>query len=196
MKTYFELELLYSYTYVLSPCPRVPVVSQYAQKLVFEYCIRYADILLRSMSDSSYAPPLTFYDAMRVYMIGQQFLELLQHRKELLEVHSPVVPDTKQGTPRAHSILSIGLPPGETVLHFNTVRSITCIKQITECLSRFGIRWGYMRQVQQILTKAVNMRIVMNIARPIWSLCHLTSDWTSPEAPNPFKTTAVARGHC
>lgn len=146
MRAFFELELLYSYVYVLSPSPRIPVISPYAQKLVFEYCTMYADIIFTLIGDSSYALPLTFYDAMRVYMTGRQFLELLQlSTDELLEGQIPPIPKNKQGTSPAPPIPHVALPGGESVLSFNIVRSINCIKQITECLSSFGIRWGYMR---------------------------------------------------
>ena len=53
-RAFFELDLLYSYVYVLSPSPRVPVISPFAQKLIFEYCIQYAELMLRLISDPSY----------------------------------------------------------------------------------------------------------------------------------------------
>lgn len=149
MRAFFELDLLYSYVYVLSPSPRVPVISQYARKLVFEYCTRYADLLLGLIGDTSFVSPLTFYDVMRVYMTGGQFLELLQlNTDEILEGHIPPAPENKQGASPPPPIPLANLPPGDTVLRHNIVRSITCIKQITECLSRFGIRWGYMGLVK------------------------------------------------
>jgi hypothetical protein len=148
MRAFFELDLLYSYVYVLSPSPRVPVIDTFAQKLIFEYCTRYADLMLRLISDPNYSAPLTFYDAMRIYMTGRQFLDVLQHNIDgLLNGHVPPHPEVKPSTTSPPPMPVVPLPPGDTVLHFNTVRSITCIKQITECLSRFGIRWGYMRYV-------------------------------------------------
>lgn len=150
MRAFFELDLLYSYVYILSPSPRVPVISPYARKLVFEYCTHYADKILRCLNDSSYASPLTFYDAMRVYMTGRQFLDLLElNANDILDGSMPSLPETKHAAVSAPLIPVINLPPGENMLKFNIVRSITCIKQITECLSRFGIRWGYMRSVSR-----------------------------------------------
>jgi hypothetical protein len=148
MRAFFELDLLYSYIYVLSPSPRVPVVCPYAQRLVFEYCILYADIIFKLTSDPSYASPLTFYDAMRVYMTGRQFLDLLQcNTEELLQGHVCPLPAVNKGTPPPPPVPSVDLPPGETVLRFNTERSVNCIARLTECLSRFGNRWGYLRSV-------------------------------------------------
>ena len=146
MRAFFELDLLYSYVYVLSPSPRVPVILPFAQKLIFEYCIRYAELMLRLISDHGHTVPLTFYDAMRVYMTGRQFLDVLQHNTEmLLNGLIPPHPEVKPTTAPPPPMPVAPLPPGETVQCFNTVRSINCIKQITECLARFGIRWGYMR---------------------------------------------------
>lgn len=148
MKAFFELDLLYSYVYVLSPSPRIPVISPYARKLVFEYCIKYANSIFRWVNDPSYTSPLTFYDAMRVYMTGLQFLDLLQlNPDDVLEGRMPPLPEGKQAAMLAPPIPVVTLPPGENLLKFNIVRSITCIKQITECLSRFGIRWGFNRYV-------------------------------------------------
>ncbi|KAK0356189.1 hypothetical protein LTR91_025274 [Friedmanniomyces endolithicus] len=145
MRAFFEVDLLYSYVYVLSPSPRVPTIDSFAAKLIFEYCIRYADLMLRFISDPSYTAPMTFYDAMRVYMTGRQFLDVLRHNTELLlsgfvPNHPPVRPSSAPPPPMP----VIPLPPDDTVLHFNTSRSYNCIRQITDCLSKFGLRWGYM----------------------------------------------------
>ncbi|KAK3725174.1 hypothetical protein LTR37_000685 [Vermiconidia calcicola] len=143
---FFELDLLYSYVYVLSPSARVPAIIPFAQKLIFEYCIRYAELMLRLISDPAYTAPLTFYDAMRVYMTGRQFLDVLQHNTEmLLDGFIPPLPEVKPTTAPPPPMPVCTLPPGETIQRFNVVRSITCIKQMTECLARFGLRWGYMR---------------------------------------------------
>ncbi|KAK5134941.1 hypothetical protein LTR08_005892 [Meristemomyces frigidus] len=145
MRAFFELDLLYSYVYVLSPSPRVPAISPFAAKLIFEYCIRYGELTLRLISDPSYTAPLTFYDAMRAYMTGRQFLDVLHHNTDtLLSGLIPPHPEVKPTTVPPPALPVVPLPPNDSLQHFNTVRSIQCIKQITECLSRFGLRWGYM----------------------------------------------------
>ena len=146
MRAFFELDLLYSYVYVLSPSPRVPVIHAFAQKLIFEYCVRYADLMLHLITDQAYTAPLTFYDAMRIYMTGRQFLDVLLHSTEvILSGVVPQHPEVKLTASPPPPMPVAPLPPGETVQRFNIVRSITCIRQITECLQRFGTRWGYMR---------------------------------------------------
>ncbi|KAK0973516.1 hypothetical protein LTR54_017323 [Friedmanniomyces endolithicus] len=145
MRAFFELELLYSYVYLLSPSPRVPVISPFATTLIFEYCIRYAELILRLISDPSYTAPLSFYDAMRVYMTGRQFLDMLQNSTDqLLNGWVPLHPEVKPTSAPPPAIPVVPLPPDDTVQHFNTVRSIDIINRFADCLSRFGIRWGYM----------------------------------------------------
>ncbi|PPJ53388.1 hypothetical protein CBER1_01006 [Cercospora berteroae] len=162
-RAFFELDLLYSYVYVLSPSPRVPVVHSFAQKLIFEYCIRYADLMLRIICDPGYTSPLTFYDAMRVYMTGRQFLDVLQHNIEgLLPGHVPAHPEVKPSTAAPPRMPVAALPSGDTVMRFNITRSISCIKQITECLSKFGIRWGYMSWNQRYQTETSGMLDELN----------------------------------
>lgn len=163
MRAFFELELLYSYIYVLSPSPRVPVIHSFAQRLIFEHCIRYADLMLRLISDPGYTSPLTFYDAMRVYMTGRQFLDVLQLNTDtLLHGLVPSHPEVKLNTKSPPPMPSVPPPSGETVQYFNTSRSIQCIKQITDCLARFGIRWGYMSWNQRYQNETAPMLEELN----------------------------------
>lgn len=146
MLAFFELDMLYSYVYVLSPSPRVPTVTPFAQTLIFEYCIRFADLMLQRISHPTHTAPTTFYDAMRVYMTGRQFLDVLQQNTEgLLNGVIPPRPEVKALNRPPPPLPPINVPPGQNAQHFNTARSINCIRQISECLSRFGVRWGYMR---------------------------------------------------
>ena len=146
MRTFFELDLLYSYVYVLSPSPRVPTILPFAQKLIYEYCIRYANLMIRLISDQEYTAPLTFYDAMRVYMTGRQFLDVLIHNTDmLLNGFVPPHPDVKPTTAPPPPMPVEPPPPGESIQRFNTIRSINCINNIKKCLELFGIRWGYLR---------------------------------------------------
>lgn len=146
MRQFFELDLLYSYVYVLSPSSRVPQVHQFAQKLIFEYCIHYTDLMLHLISDPAYTAPLTFYDAMRVYMTGRQFIDVLSHSIDmLLSGAVPSHPEVKPSAPPPPAMPVVPLPPGDTLPRFNTFRAVKCIKQTMECMKRYGSRWGYMR---------------------------------------------------
>ncbi|KAK5019758.1 hypothetical protein LTR16_000264 [Cryomyces antarcticus] len=138
MRSFFELELLYSFIYVLSPNSRVPVIHPHAQTLIFEYCIDYASKMLSLLSDPNYTAPLTFNDAMRVYMVGRHLLDVLNQEQE--RILSGIIPP-----PPAVPSDSPGPPPLLSMQQYasNTARSVTCIKQITDILDRFGKRWGY-----------------------------------------------------
>lgn len=154
MLAFFELDMLYSYVYVLSPSPRVPVITPFAQTLIFEYCIRFADLMLQRISQPRNSAPTTFYDAMRVYMTGRQFLDVLQSNTEgLLSGVIPPRPDVKAHGRPPPPLPPINIPPGDNAQHFNTARSINCIRQISDCLSRFGVRWGYMSWNQRYQTE-------------------------------------------
>ncbi|TKA80156.1 hypothetical protein B0A49_00762 [Cryomyces minteri] len=138
MRSFFELELLYSFIYVLSPNSRVPVIHPHAQTLMFEYCIDYASKMQSLLSDPNYTAPLTFHDAMRVYMVGRHLLDVLNQEQE--RILSGIIPP-----PPAVPSDSPGPPPLPLMQQHasNTARSVTCIKQITDILGRFGERWGY-----------------------------------------------------
>lgn len=142
IRTYFELELLYSYVYFLSPSPRVPATSPYVQNLVFEHCISYATLLNQAINDPKHVVPITFYDAMRAYMTGRQFLDVLSTDADrLLTGDRPDAPISagSREPPQAPT-----LPLAPTDVHANIVRAISCIKQLTDALGMFGTRWGYM----------------------------------------------------
>lgn len=146
LRQFFELDLLYSYVYVLSPSSRVPRIHQFAQKLIFEHCIRYTDLMLHLISDPAYTAPLTFYDAMRVYMTGRQFIDVLTHSIDmLLSGNVPPHPEVKPSAAPPPAVPVVPLPPNETLPRFNTYRAINCIKQTMDCMGRFGMRWGYLR---------------------------------------------------
>lgn len=165
LKAFFELELLYSYVYLLLPSPRCPNISTYAQHLIFEHCISYAANLLAVIDSSTplTKPVLTCYDAMRAYMTGRQFIDVLARNQETLL--SPVPPQTPPirsppvdldadvdplapaptvappplPTPAVPSTTS---DPSVSVPKDKTSRAINAIQDFNSILSRFGLRFG------------------------------------------------------
>ncbi|KAK6443267.1 hypothetical protein LTR95_000092 [Oleoguttula sp. CCFEE 5521] len=201
MRAFFELDLLYSYVYVLSPSPRVPTITPFAQTLIFEYCIRYADLMQRLISDPSYTAPLSFYDAMRVYMTGRQFLDVLQQNLEtLLNGIVPARPEVRPSSAPPPAIPQVMLPPGDTVQRFNTSRSINCIKQIIDCLARFGIRWGYMSwhqryqqetstMLEELTMRLRELEIMAGVRRPsMWQHANSTGSVGSNSSSQHFSS--------
>lgn len=175
LRDYFELDLLYSYIYLLAPSPRVPVIAALAQKLIFEYCIAYAELMTRLVRDGDRKVPMDFYDAMRVYMTGRQFLDVLANDQDRLL--SGEVPD-----PPPISRTSAAPPPmafAQTDSHTNLTRSVACIKQLTECLGHFGLRWGYMSWRDRFQKDAEPT--VVALTQRMWALQESTTSARRPE---------------
>jgi hypothetical protein len=187
VRTFFELNLLYSYIYILAASPRMPIVAPFAQSLIFEYCIQYAEKMTAHANERVKTAPLSFYDAMRVYMTGRQFIEVLQGNEDRLL--SGIIPD-----PPLVPVDSAPPPPApHTRRDFqkNLARSITCIKRLTDCLGLFGLRWGYMswrdrfQRDSESLLSSLNQRVwkrqdSSNVpARPVWNY----ADSVAPLAP-------------
>lgn len=158
--TFFDLELLYSYVYVLSPSPRCPAISNYAQRLIFEHCIAYAIKLRAILKDDSAAAthiPLTFYDAMRAYMTGRQFVDVLARNFDVLLSPIPPTPPASSGIPAADidpfSAPPEILPPSFPTPFYSTssaenladptTRARAAIEDFVSILKRFGRRFGY-----------------------------------------------------
>ncbi|ORY09591.1 fungal-specific transcription factor domain-domain-containing protein [Clohesyomyces aquaticus] len=157
-KTFFELELLYSYVYILSPSPRIPHIHEYAQRLIFEHCIAYATALLGLISKPSNTtkPPITFYDAMRAYMTGRQFVDVLSRNMDVIldpipptppapsippsTSEDPLAPPAQASPPPFPSPVS---PDGQSAPGDPTTRAINAINDFTTILSRFGLRFGF-----------------------------------------------------
>lgn len=140
IRSFFELNMLYSYVYILAPSPRVPIVAPFAQSLIFEYCIQYAEKMGQHVANRVHTAPISFYDAMRAYMTGRQFVEVLRHNQERLL--SGVIPELPHVP--VDSAPPPQIPNTPRDIQTNIVRSIECIKHFTDCLGLFGMRWGYM----------------------------------------------------
>ncbi|KAF2182361.1 Zn(II)2Cys6 cluster transcripitional activator [Zopfia rhizophila CBS 207.26] len=157
-KIFFELELLYSYVYILSPSPRIPHINEYAQRLIFEHCIAYATSLLSLISKpaNTTRPLITFYDAMRAYMTGRQFVDVLSRNFDVIldpitpTPPAPSVPPSNSEDPLAPPVEVFAppfpaplIPDGQTLAQDPTTRAINAINDFTTILSRFGLRFGY-----------------------------------------------------
>lgn len=158
IKSFFELELLYSYVYILSPSPRIPHIHEYAQRLIFEHCIAYATNILALLNKpaNTTKPPVTFYDAMRAYMTGRQFVDVLSRNMDVILDPRPAIPPT----PSASQVDSedplappsqVSAPPfpspvaleGQPLPPDPTTRAINAIIDFTSALSNFGLRFGF-----------------------------------------------------
>ncbi|KAF2129219.1 hypothetical protein P153DRAFT_375751 [Dothidotthia symphoricarpi CBS 119687] len=158
VKSCFELELFYSYVYILSPSPRIPHIHEYAQRLIFEHCIAYATNLLFLINTptNSTKPSPTFYDAMRAYMTGRQFVDVLSRNMDaMLSPHPPASPtpftsQVESEDPLAPPVQvsappfpSPSIPEGQISPPDPTVRAIGALNDFTSILSNFGLRFGF-----------------------------------------------------
>lgn len=158
IRSWFELELLYSYVYILSPSPRIPHIHEYAQRLIFEHCIAYSTALLGNLNKpaNTTKPPVTFYDAMRAYMTGRQFVDVLSRNMDtILDPRPPIPPAPTSTQPESEDPLAppaqISPPPfpapslieGQMAQLDPTTRSINAINDFTSILSNFGLRFGF-----------------------------------------------------
>lgn len=154
-RTYFELELLYSYVYILSPSPRCPRIGDYAQRLIVEHCATYSSRMLAVLSEeSSEKMPVTFYDAMRAYMTGRQFVDVLSRNQEsLLEGPRPIASRATSTSTTDDYLdpMSSGsdtLPPPFPESRGGSnenqvVKAINTINNFSAILARLGNRFGY-----------------------------------------------------
>ena len=171
-RTFFELELNYSYVYILSPSPRAPITSDYAQRLLFEHCIIYGDLFLRAVTQDAHLKSLTisFYDMMRAYMTGRQLVDILVRNRDIIlndnlpAYQAPSLPielNSNLALPPTSSQSSTLSPPPIPTHHTSssnssylpsvlktddtiTSRAITSINGFTTILTTLGTRFGYL----------------------------------------------------
>lgn len=133
-KDFFDLELLYSYIYCLSPSCRIQAVSLYSKTLIFEYSIAYMQKICPISRDPVNIAFYTYHDALRVYFVGSQFLAvLMSDQDQLLGGIIPYTPITPGTPPPPPLPVNAGIDSVE--------RSINCVKHIKETLGTFGHRW-------------------------------------------------------
>lgn len=138
VRTKFELEVLYSYVYVLSPSLKIPHIPSLGQSLVFEYSIEYTAKMLDVLQDMDKSAIYTFHDILRVYYVGRRFRDVLwNHLEQLL---NGVLYETSYAPPAllAPLIASNGSPQN------NIARAIKCINGVIDILDIFGQKSGYM----------------------------------------------------
>ncbi len=139
LRTKCELELLYSFIYVLSPSPKIPNVPALGQSLVFEYSIRYTELMQAVLRDLESCAIYTFHDILRVYFVGRRFCDVLwRHQEQLLNgviYQSPYVPQ---------DFLAPLATPNDSNSPNNATRAIRCIHGVISILDIFGQKSGQM----------------------------------------------------
>lgn len=169
VRLFFELELLYSQIYILGASPRIPRPHPYAQTLLFEHCISYADILIRTIDDNKRIAPISFNDNMRAYMTGMQLLDVLvKSRDQLISGVAPEPPHLPQNSP-----LPPPLPPLQADPQTNVLRALGAIKSLSDALHHFSIRFGFSSWHEDFATAVEPMLIALNSR--LWELSQTSS---------------------
>lgn len=134
----FELEVLYSFVYVLSPSGKVHDVPALGQSLVFEYSMEYTEKMQSVLRDMENSAIYTFHDILRVYFVGSRFLDVLyQNQERLLDGVSFATPFVPPG-------LLAPLRLANRNPQNLTSRAIQCIDGVIDILEAFGHKSGYM----------------------------------------------------
>lgn len=128
-------ETLASYIMLLAPSPRIPVICELAQNLLFEYCIEYGGQVHTALEGPSLSW-MSYTSFLRVRKIAHIFLDNIQtHRERLL---AGIPPRAETSGPSM-----IKLPPQMSYqLRDNIERSLTCIHHFSDILKKFGVRMG------------------------------------------------------
>jgi hypothetical protein len=223
IRDFFELELLYTYVYILSPSPRCPKPSEHAQRLIFEQAITYADKMRSITSNPTEAKnPLTFYDAIRVYTTGRNFLSVLSSNTETVLRPSSTTPVS--GLTASSSLDAevdplapqeatapppIPFPAGDTpggLPKDQTTRAIDAINNFVEILSYFGLRFGvvgginhrerFQRDSQPMLTRLYQRQAQMEQGfANVWNGGPVTPPTHLSTSPGPSFYPSPASSH-
>jgi hypothetical protein len=159
IKEFLELDLLYSYVYILSPSPRCPVPSEHAQRLIVEHCSAYAKMVQRILAEPI-APnnpsPFSFYDALRAYMMARDVVDALSSNLDTMLQPPTREPSYSPRSSRDHDsdpLAPVAFPPpipakiGNDSSQNPVTRALDIINTFLAILSSFGVRFGYVSGV-------------------------------------------------
>ena len=134
----FELEVLYSCIYVLSPSLKIPNIPSFGHSLVFEYSIEYTAKMLDVLQDMDKSAIYTYHDILRVYYVGRRFRDVLWgHLEQLL---NGVLYETSYAPPALLAPFSMSNGNQRD----QTTRAIKCINGVIDILDICGQKSGYM----------------------------------------------------
>ena len=131
-----KLEMVASAIQLVSPCPRVPVISELAQSLLFEYSLDYILGIDAAIYDRINFASMSYTSGIRIRKIGSLFLRNFRDNKEwILRGTTPrMEPPSKGGvSPPAYQY------PTRTN---NGERTLGFISKMTNCLEYLGRRFA------------------------------------------------------
>ncbi|KAH7026385.1 fungal-specific transcription factor domain-containing protein [Microdochium trichocladiopsis] len=137
-RAWFDLELHYSFVFLLAPSERTPYMTDYSRLLIFEYSMAYLDKIYDVSHNSASGAFYTYHDALRVFFIASQFIAVLRDAEDLLLSGNPLPsPPSEYGKPPPPS-----LPPGAATTSGESIqRSLRCLQRTGLTLAKYGQRW-------------------------------------------------------
>lgn len=137
-RAWFDLELHYSFVFLLAPSERTPYMTDHNRLLIFEYSLAYLDRIYDVSHNGTSSAFYTYHDALRVFFIASQFIAVLRDAEELLLSGMPVAtPPSEYGKPPPPS-----LPAGAATVAGESIgRSLRCLQRTGLTLAKYGQRW-------------------------------------------------------
>lgn len=131
-----RLEMIASAIQLLAPSPRIPITSELAQSLCFEYCIEYCLHIASTIDDRVNYASLSYTSSVRIRKIGSIFLENFRDNKEwILKGATPRIEPPAKGGP---SPPSFPYPARSN----NAERTLDFISKMSSNLEYLGCRFG------------------------------------------------------
>ena len=100
MKAVFRSEMLFCSMLILSPSEKLSEITEFAENLIFEYALDYAEIMRSVCEETGKYVFYTYLDALRTSYVGRRLLDVLQSKQSpLLTAVAPSSPQLPSGSP-------------------------------------------------------------------------------------------------
>lgn len=131
-----KLEMMASAIQLLAPSPKIPVISELAQSLLFEYGIEYCLGIDACINDRINFASMSYTSGIRIRKIGGYFLRNFRENREwILRGATPRVEPPQKGGP---SPPTYAYPARSN----NGERTLGFIYKMSNCLDYLGRRFG------------------------------------------------------
>jgi hypothetical protein len=160
IRDFMELDVMYSYVCVLAPNSRCPHPTEHAQRLLVDHATIYAERIKQYQSEPTSVvsiSPFTFYDALRVYSVGRQYIDTLSANLDTLlqparaaSWYSTTIgaeEDLDPLSPTAYQPPPLPTPTHHDQTPDPAARAIETINNFLAVLSAFGQRFGFVSEV-------------------------------------------------
>ena len=131
-----KLEMVASAIQLIAPSPRIPVISELAQSLLFEYCLDYCLGIDASIGDRINFASMSYTSGIRIRKMGGIFVRnFLDHKDWLLRGATPRIETPSKGGPTPPAFLY-------PARNNNAERTLGFIHKMSQNLEYLGRRFG------------------------------------------------------